>query len=809
MKLFLNITGRMSTKINVNMNAIYKLLLVFTVFIISSNGYSQNADPGIGIIMNPISVVQGDTSILTANVGNYGNSTIVANSLIVTISVGANLEILGIALGSDSHWTQLSLTTGSGNTIKLKNTAGGFTSFDIGDILLNIRGNSVSSLDLISGTIAYLAEQNPLLCNGCSSAPLNDTQGNESFSNDYSQTSLAVIVPSCTTPTLTVSGAVCNGSTYQVSFNSNGLVTSNTGTVSGTTITGIAVGTNVIVTATALNGCASTQTTVQSPTSCTTPPIGCTTPTISAGNGVCSGTGTYSVSVTISAGAQISSSAGVVSGNSVTGIALGTAVTITATSGTCTSSVTVSSPSNCTTPCATAAVSYSVGSCSGTTYSVSITNPSGATILASAGTVTTTAIINIPVGTDVTLTATASGCTSQVVTLNAPVCCDLNTPTLSVVTQPTCSVATGSFTITNYNAAYTYAVTPTTGVTIVGNTVTAPAGNYTVTATSGSCTSQASTSAVINAQPATLVTPILSVVTQPTCSVATGSFTITNYNAAYTYAVTPTTGVTIVGNTVTAPAGNYTVTATSGSCTSQASTPAVVNLFNNASCASIALIKTAHLDDLNHDGFAQVGENIIYTFVVTNTGLVPLTNITINDPLPGVVMSGGPITLGIDGVDSTSFTGVYTITTQDVINESVTNQATVYGTSPTGVIVHDLSDSTSITGDNGTVLPIKACQVEVFNAVTPNNDGDNDYLYIRGLDCYTDNSIEIYNRWGVKVYENQGYDNSTKAFRGYSEGRVTINKSEPLPYGTYYYVLKYKDYKGNVLIKTGFLYLTL
>jgi hypothetical protein len=82
-------------------------------------------------------------------------------------------------------------------------------------------------------------------------------------------------------------------------------------------------------------------------------------------------------------------------------------------------------------------------------------------------------------------------------------------------------------------------------------------------------------------------------------------------------------------------------------------------------------------------------------------------------------------------------------------------------------------------------------------------------LFIKGLDCYTDNSIEIYNRWGVKVYETQGYDNSIRVFRGYSEGRVTINKSEPLPNGTYYYVLKYKDFNGNGLTKTGFLYLTL
>ena len=953
MKLFENITERMTTKNYKFMNTIYKLLLVFTMFICSLNGYSQYADPGIGIIIDPISVIQGGTGILSANVGNYGNSTIEANSLMVTISVGPNSEIIGIATGGDSRWTQFSLTPGSGNTIILKNTLGSFDSFDIGYVLLTIRGNTVSDLDLITSNIGYVS--------------VGNLQGNESNTNDYSQTSLIITPPTCTTPNLTVSGAVCNGATYQVSFNSNGNVTASAGTVSGNTVSGIAIGINLVLTSTSINGCESTQTTVLSPSSCVNPPIGCTPPTISAGNGVCSGTGMYSVSVTASSGAIISSTSGIVSGNSVTGIPLGTAVTITATSASCTNSVTVSSPTDCTTPCALTAVSYSVGSCTSFTYNVSVTNPSVATITASAGTVTPTEIINIPVETNVTITATIPGCTAQVITLSAPVCCNLNipllsvvtqptcsvatgsftitnynaaytyavtpstgvvivgttvtapagtytvtassgscasiasapvvinaqpatlvTPTLSIVTQPTCSVATGSFTITNYNAAYTYAVTPSTGVVIVGTTVTAPSGTYTVTASSGSCTSIASASVVINAQPATLVTPTLSVVTQPTCSVATGSFTIINYNAAYTYAVNPSTGVTIVGNTVTAPAGSYTVTASLGACTSQASSPAfinaqpttlvtptlsvvtqptcsvatgsftitnynatytyavnpstgvtivgntvtapagtytvtassgscasiasapvVINEFNNSSCASIALIKTAHLDDLNHDGFAQVGEKIIYTFVITNTGLVPLTNITINDPLPGVVMSGGPISLGIGGVDSTSFTGVYTITTQDVINESVTNQATVYGTSPTGGIVNDLSDSTSITGDNGTVLPIKACKVDVFNAVTPNNDGNNDYLFIKGLDCYNDNSIEIYNRWGVKVYETQGYDNSTRAFRGYSEGRVTINKSEPLPYGTYYYILKYKDYTGNSLTKTGFLYLTL
>ncbi|MBF4467761.1 hypothetical protein, partial [Flavobacterium sp. LC2016-12] len=128
-------------------------------------------------------------------------------------------------------------------------------------------------------------------------------------------------------------------------------------------------------------------------------------------------------------------------------------------------------------------------------------------------------------------------------------------PTLSAVTQPTCTTATGSFTIDNYNAAYTYTITPSTGVTQTNGNVTAPEGSYTIKATLGSCSSSDSIAAVVSAQPSTPAVPTLSAVTQPTCTTATGSFTIDNYNAAYTYTITPSTGVTQTNGTVTAPEG--------------------------------------------------------------------------------------------------------------------------------------------------------------------------------------------------------------------------------------------------------------
>ncbi|WP_220764066.1 hypothetical protein, partial [Flavobacterium sp. UMI-01] len=74
---------------------------------------------------------------------------------------------------------------------------------------------------------------------------------------------------------------------------------------------------------------------------------------------------------------------------------------------------------------------------------------------------------------------------------------------------------TGSFTITNYNASYTYTASPSAGVTISGNTVTAPAGNYTLTATLGTCVSIPSSSKTINAQPVTPPVPTISAVVQP------------------------------------------------------------------------------------------------------------------------------------------------------------------------------------------------------------------------------------------------------------------------------------------------------
>lgn len=107
-------------------------------------------------------------------------------------------------------------------------------------------------------------------------------------------------------------------------------------------------------------------------------------------------------------------------------------------------------------------------------------------------------------------------------------------------------------------------------------------------------------------------------------------------------------------------------------------------------------------------------------------------------------------------------------------------------------------------------LPCK--DLVIYNAVSPNGDGMNDYFRIDGLDSCTNgsNSVQIFNRWGVKVFETDNYGVNGNVFAGYSDGRTTIGNTL-LPSGTYFYIINF-NYQGtgntnNRQTKSGYLYL--
>ncbi len=110
---------------------------------------------------------------------------------------------------------------------------------------------------------------------------------------------------------------------------------------------------------------------------------------------------------------------------------------------------------------------------------------------------------------------------------------------------------------------------------------------------------------------------------------------------------------------------------------------------NYVSNPSIALEKEATLND-GGDG-VQAGDTITYTFTVTNTGNVPLSNVTVTDPK--VTVNGDPIAkLDPNASDSTTFSATYTLTAEDIKAGKVENQAVVTAKDPDGKEVSDKSD---------------------------------------------------------------------------------------------------------------------
>jgi uncharacterized repeat protein (TIGR01451 family) len=94
---------------------------------------------------------------------------------------------------------------------------------------------------------------------------------------------------------------------------------------------------------------------------------------------------------------------------------------------------------------------------------------------------------------------------------------------------------------------------------------------------------------------------------------------------------------------------------------------------------AMTLDKVGTFADDNHDGFAEVGEHINYTFTIANTGNVTLHNVNVSDA--GVSMSGSPIaSLGPAASDSTTWTASYAITQTDINNGSFANTASAAAT---------------------------------------------------------------------------------------------------------------------------------
>ena len=95
--------------------------------------------------------------------------------------------------------------------------------------------------------------------------------------------------------------------------------------------------------------------------------------------------------------------------------------------------------------------------------------------------------------------------------------------------------------------------------------------------------------------------------------------------------------------------------------------------------------------------------------------------------------------------------------------------------------------------DDCIVLPCGAEDVVISKAVTPNGDQWNEFFTITGVeDCGFTIELQIFNRWGAKIYENFNYQNDWNG----TASKASIGRSDKVPSGTYYYIINIKGSNG-------------
>lgn len=366
----------------------------------------------------------------------------------------------------------------------------------------------------------------------------------------------------------------------------------------------------------------------------------------------------------------------------------------------------------------TIAVSSNTIVCIGNTAMVTA---SGATTYTwSNGTANDTAYVSPTVNTTYTVIGANGSCTNSAVTTVsvAGVALSITGNTLACVGQTVSLTASGSSTSYTWN-------TGATGATInVSPNVTT---TYTVTSAVASCTN-------LSVHTVSVVSPpTLSLTGTPYCAGQTTTITASGAST-YTWSTGATTNSIVITPTVNS---TYTVVGSSiPSCTNSSvftpslitSTPQIINTSPVIFC----------LDSIKAITIRVSGGNEPYnvSWLIPGGGIVPF--------------------------DTTNYTYYFT--------QSITPSTGSYSIVVTDQCLY--SDTLAI--DINSI----DCSIIVPNVVTPNGDGVNDFFKINGLEYFPGSALNVFNRWGNKLYTSDDYKNDW---------------SPSVSDGTYFYILNVSD----------------
>jgi len=445
-----------------------------------------------------------------------------------------------------------------------------------------------------------------------------------------------------------------------------------------------------------------------------------------------------------------------------------------------------------------------------------------------------------------TLTETIVVNTTPVVsnlTSNTPICVGSNAVF-------TINGTAGSVVTYTINSGSNQTVTiPTSGQATV--TITAPSANVVIALSNvslNSCSTTLSNTTTVDVRPVPSVTSLTS--NTSICSGSSAVFTINgSANATVTYSVNGGTANTTTLN----GSGVGTITLTN----STANVSVTLSQINNGACstsltnsASVTVLALPNVTALTSNSPICSGSNAIFTITgtanatvsyslnggtstnvtlnATGTGLIPISNATSNQSIQltnvfdgtcnrsltnssSVVVNPIPNTPTITPQSDTFCIGeelifnvsgganeIVSYTVNNGANQTLTLNAAGTGiisiTNPTTALIE--INLVNITNGLCSKLLTLSSDAEVVSCdipkgVSPNGDGLNDTWDLRG---YNVKKVEIFNRYGTKVYSKTNY---------IDEWHGQSDNSNELPDGTYYYVVEFNDSP----VKTGWVYL--
>ena len=390
---------------------------------------------------------------------------------------------------------------------------------------------------------------------------------------------------------------------------------------------------------------------------------------------------------------------------------------------------------------------------------------------------------------------------------------------------------------------------PTSGQATV--TITAPSTNVVIALSSvslNSCSTTLSNTTTVDVRPIPSVTSLTS--NTSICSGSNAVFTINgSANATVTYSVNNGTSITTTLN----GSGIGTITLSN----STANVSVTLSQINNGACstsltnsANVTVLALPNVTALTSNSPICSGSNAVFTITgtanatvsyslnggtstnvtlnATGTSVIPITNATANQSIQltnvfdgtcnrsltnsaSVVVNPMPNTPTITPQSDTFCIGeemifnvsgganeIVSYTINNGANQTLNLNASGTGiisiTNPTTVIVE--INLVNITNGLCSKLLTLSSDAEIVSCdipkgVSPNGDGFNDTWDLRG---YNVKRVEIFNRYGTKVYSKSNY---VDEWHGQSDN------SNELPDGTYYYVVEFNDSP----VKTGWVYI--